>query len=110
MSQINNQTQDLNSIELVQDLDHESAATVSGGALVLSSLRDGEGTRRTFNGRNPSLGNLNDRASWYEVTGTRDWFAYTGRNFTGTRRLLRAGTVNNLRGIFNNNFESARPV
>ncbi|MEH2378317.1 MAG: beta/gamma crystallin-related protein [Nostoc sp.] len=32
MSQINNQTQDLYSIELVQDIDHEAAATCSGGA------------------------------------------------------------------------------
>ncbi|WP_414519500.1 hypothetical protein [Nostoc sp. PCC 9305] len=30
------------SIELVQDLNHEAAATVSGGALDLSSLRNGK--------------------------------------------------------------------
>ncbi|MBN3873597.1 hypothetical protein [Nostoc sp. JL33] len=36
MSNIKNQTQDLYSIELVQDLDQEAAATVSGGKLYLS--------------------------------------------------------------------------
>ena len=110
MSNIN-QTQDLYSIELVQDLDHEAAATVSGGALDLSSLRNGDGARLdNLRGRNASLGRFNNRASWYEVTGNRDWFVYTGENFTGSRRRLAAGSVNNFSGIFNNNVESARPV
>ncbi|MDZ7955803.1 MAG: hypothetical protein RMY16_18265 [Nostoc sp. DedQUE12b] len=110
MSNINNQTQDLYSIELVQDVDHEAAATVSGGALILSSLFNGRGTKRTYTGRNSSLGRLNNIASWFEVTGSRDWFAWTGRNFTGTRYRLRAGRAGDLSGRANNNFESARPA
>lgn len=110
MSNINNQTQDLYSIKLVQDLDHEDAATVSGGALVLSSAFNGRGIRRTFNGRNPSVGNLNNIASWYNVTGTRDWLVYTGSNFTGRVRRLTAGRAANLPPAFNNVISSARPA
>ncbi|MEH2001685.1 hypothetical protein [Nostoc sp.] len=111
MSNIKNQTQDLHSIELVQDLDHEAAATVSGGALDLSSLRNGEGSRlNNLTGRFSSLGSFNNIASWYEVTGNRNWYAWTGRNFTGTRYLLRAGRKGNLGGNANNNFESVSPA
>ncbi|MEH2358490.1 hypothetical protein [Nostoc sp.] len=111
MSNINNQTQDLYSIELVQDLDQETSATVSGGALVLSSNARGEGTRRTFSAaRNRSLGSFNNIASWYEVTGKRDWFVYTGQNFSGRRLRLGAGKSNNLPASFNDDVESARPV
>lgn len=111
MSHINNQTQDLNSIELVQDLDHEAAASVSGGNLDFSALFDGQGRRlNNVRGRNSSLGSFNNLASWYNVRGRTDWIAYTGTNFTGRSIRLRAGTVGNLRGIFNNNIASVRPA
>ncbi|MHC5935783.1 hypothetical protein [Nostoc sp.] len=110
MSNINNQTKDLYSIEFVQDLDQETSASVSGGALVLTTDAGGEGTRRTFTGLNRSLGSFNNITSWYEVTGNRDWVVYTGRNFSGIARRLGAGKSNNLPGIFNDNVESARPV
>jgi hypothetical protein len=110
MSNINNQAQDLYSIELVQDLDHEDAATVSGGALVLTTDRGGDGNRRRYTRRRSTLGSLNNEFSWYEVTGNRDWFAWTGQNFTGRRYRLRAGGKGNLRPGANDNFESIRPA
>ncbi|MEH2358488.1 hypothetical protein [Nostoc sp.] len=110
MSNINNQTQDLYSIELVQDLDHEAAATVTGGALVLTTDADGEGTRRTFTGNNRTLGSFNNETSWFDLEGNRDWFVYTGQNFSGRRGIVRAGTSANFNSTFNDNIESARPV
>ncbi|MEH1834182.1 MAG: hypothetical protein V7L29_19445 [Nostoc sp.] len=107
----NKQIKDLYSIEAVQDLDHEAAATISGGSLDLSNLKDGKG-RRLDNIANPrpSLGNFNNKASWYEVTGKRDWIVYTGQKFTGEHRRLKAGTKGNFTGPFNNDIESVRPA
>ncbi|OYD95805.1 hypothetical protein CDG76_12845 [Nostoc sp. 'Peltigera membranacea cyanobiont' 210A] len=118
MSNINNYGVDMNnkqiknlySIEAVQDLSHEAAATISGGALDLSDKRGGEG-RRVNNIANTqrSLGGFNNKASWYEVTGNRDWLVYTGENFTGTFKRLKAGTKGNFTGSFNNNIASVKP-
>ncbi|MEH2317038.1 hypothetical protein [Nostoc sp.] len=113
MSNINNQTQDLYSIELVQDLDHEAAATVSGGVpgLVLTTDADGEGSRRTFTGDNPSLGTFDNETSWFSLDeGNKDWFVYTGENFRGRRGFVKAGTSANFNSTFNDNIESAKPV
>ncbi|MEH2251855.1 hypothetical protein [Nostoc sp.] len=110
MSNINNQTQDLYSIESVQDLDHEDAATVSGGSLDLSDLRNGKGRRLNNLTRSyATLGSFNNKATWYDVKGPRSWFAWSGKNFTGQRFLLKAGTKGNLR-FSNNNIESVSPV
>ncbi|MCC5632166.1 hypothetical protein [Nostoc sphaeroides] len=111
MSHINNQTQDLYSIELVQDLDHEASATISGGGLDLSTSYNGKGDRvDDLTKGYSSLGYFNNKVSWYELTGKKDWYAYTGKNFTGTRYLLKAGSKSNLRGYANNNWESVKPV
>ncbi len=106
----NKQIKDLYSID-VQDLSHEAAATISGGALDFSDKKDGEGVRRNNIGRAvASLGSFNNRASWYEVTGKRDWIAYTGENFTGKSRRLKAGTKGNFTGPFNNDIASVKPA
>ncbi|MEH2233047.1 MAG: hypothetical protein V7K71_26020 [Nostoc sp.] len=107
----NKQIKDLYSIEAVQDLDHEAAATISGGALDFSDKKDGKGARlNNIGSPRPSLGNFNDKASWYEVTGKRDWIAYTGVKFTGKSRRLKAGTKGNFTGPFNNDIASVRPA
>ncbi|MFN6497055.1 MAG: hypothetical protein RMX65_008630 [Nostoc sp. DedQUE01] len=108
----NKQIKDFYSIEAVQDLDHEAAATISGGVLNLSDKKDGKGARlNNLRGNFRSLGSrFNNRASWYEVTGRRDWIVYTGINFTGRTKRLKGGTHGNLTGFFNNNIVSARPA
>ncbi|MEH2205059.1 MAG: hypothetical protein V7K53_13440 [Nostoc sp.] len=107
----NKQIKDLYSIEVVQDLSHEAAATISGGGLDLSDGRNGDGARRNNIGRPvANLGSFNNKASWYQVTGRRDWIVYTGQNFTGKSRRLQAGTKGNFTGTFNNDIASARPA
>ncbi|WP_445628629.1 hypothetical protein [Nostoc sp. DSM 114167] len=107
----NKQIKDLYSIEAVQDLDHEAAATISGGALDLSDLKGGKGKRLDNIGKaRPDLGKFNNKATWYEVTGKRDWIVYTGKRFTGASRTLKAGTKGNFIGTFNNSIESAKPA
>ncbi|MEH1940495.1 MAG: hypothetical protein V7L01_09800 [Nostoc sp.] len=105
----NKQIKDFYSIEAVQDLSHEAAATISGGALDLSDKKNGEGARQNniINARR-SLGSFNNKATWYEVTGRRDWIVYTGENFTGASRRLKAGTKGNFTGPFNNNIASVK--
>ncbi|MGF2039372.1 MAG: hypothetical protein RMZ43_029345 [Nostoc sp. CmiVER01] len=107
----NKQIKDLYSIEAVQDLDHEAAATISGGSLDLSDKQDGKGKRLNNIGRpRVNLYNFKNKASWYEVTGKRDWIVYTGVKFSGKSRRLKAGTKGNFTGPFNNDIESARPA
>ncbi|MDZ8235970.1 MAG: hypothetical protein RMZ69_02150 [Nostoc sp. ChiQUE01a] len=105
----NKQIKNLYSIEAVQDLSYEAAATISGGVLDFSDKKDGEGVRlnNIANARR-SLGSFNNKASWYEVTGRRDWIVYTGPNFTGQSRRLKAGTKGNFTGPFNNNIASVK--
>lgn len=111
MTHINNQAQDLFAIDGVQELTSESAAAVSGGTLDLSSLPSGKGSRLdNLSGRYSSLGSFNNKASWYQVKGNKDWLAYTGKNFTGQVYRLKAGAKGNLGGNANNNFESVRPA
>ncbi|MDZ8258228.1 hypothetical protein [Nostoc sp. ChiQUE01b] len=109
MSHINNQTQDLNSIELVQDLDHEAAATVSGGALYLSDYYYGKGEKREYTGDSYSLGSFNSKASWYENTGDKDWYIYSNENYQGEAYVLKAHTKGNFYGYKNNYWKSAKP-
>ncbi|WP_375507140.1 peptidase inhibitor family I36 protein [uncultured Nostoc sp.] len=117
MSNINNQTQDLYSIELVQDLDHEAAATVSGGALYLFDNPNAGGEEEVLIAADANLGALpgvndfSNKASSYKVTGTRSWYVYTQKNYKGTRYTLKAGTKGNFFGTYlNNNIESAKPA
>jgi Peptidase inhibitor family I36 len=116
MSNINNQTQDLYSIELVQDVDHEAAATVSGGALILWSGFNATGNRRFITaadsnlGRAPGVTNFNNVASSYRVTLGQRWAAYTGFNFTGRRFVLSSSTLRNFPSDRNNVISSVRRI
>jgi hypothetical protein len=102
--------QDLFAISGVSSLDQESAAAVSGGNLNLSDLTNNRGTRVSLTSGVRNLGFFNNRASWYQVTGRRDWLVYANNNYTGGARRLRAGTRGNLTGFFNNDIQSARPA
>ncbi|MEH2242934.1 hypothetical protein [Nostoc sp.] len=111
MSNINDQTQDLYSIELVQDLDHEAAATVTGGYLYLSTGYNGSGSETPPLGKAyPDLGGYDNKVSWYKVTGNKGWYAYTGKNYTGKGYYLKPGSKGNLGGYANNNWESVKPA
>ncbi|MEH1960330.1 MAG: hypothetical protein V7L05_10685 [Nostoc sp.] len=110
MSNINNQTQDLYSVELVQDLDHEAAATVTGGTLYISTGYNGSGSETPVGKAYTSLGGYNNKVSWYKVTGNTGWYAYTGQNYTGKKYYLAPGTQGNLGGYANNNIESVLPA
>ena len=113
MSHINNQTQDLDSIELVQDLDHEDAATVSGGKLYLSGGYNNTGYEIAASKGIKDLGKYDNTASWYQVTGDNGWYAYTGKYYTGYRYYLKPGTKGNFTGKLadaNNDIESIRPA
>ncbi|MEH2359041.1 beta/gamma crystallin-related protein [Nostoc sp.] len=92
MSNFNNQTQDLYSIELVQDLDHEVAASVSGGA-ALELYRDSDFQNPIFftDGGYSYIGDAsNDQVSSIRVNeGT--WAFYSDANFQGTRSTLGPG-------------------
>ncbi|MEH2407806.1 hypothetical protein [Nostoc sp.] len=110
MSNINNQTQDLYSIELVQDLDQEAAATVSGGTLYISKGYNGTDGEIGLSKGYTDLGSYKNKVSWYKVTGYKNWYAYTGKNYTGKEYTLYAGTQGNLDGNANNNIESVLPA
>ncbi|MBD2452212.1 peptidase inhibitor family I36 protein [Nostoc sp. FACHB-152] len=94
MSHINNQTQDLNSIELVQDLDHESAATISGGIQVFSDANFSGFRLPSQAVRNLELvqgGVFNDEASSLFNETNQVWAFYSEANFRGKRLALRPG-------------------
>lgn len=111
MTHINTQSQDIFAIAGVSNLDQEQAASISGGNLDMSNLPNGKGSRlNNLRGRYSSLGSFNNKASWYQNKGNRDYIAYTGKNFTGQAYRLRAGQKGNLGGMANNNFESIRPA
>ncbi|MBE9106897.1 hypothetical protein IQ229_18785 [Nostoc cf. edaphicum LEGE 07299] len=111
MSHINNQTQDLYSIDLVQDLDQEAAATVSGGALILYS-HTGASRIITSSDKNlgapPGVANFNNVASSYRVTNNQLWYGYTGLHYTGTRFLLAGSAIKNLLGGAKKTISSVR--
>ncbi|MBW4616639.1 MAG: hypothetical protein KME21_26015 [Desmonostoc vinosum HA7617-LM4] len=104
----NKQIKDLYSIEAVQDLSHEAAATISGGSELF--LGDNDGTGITFRNAKRSLPRpVKNKATHYAV-GNGDWIVYSGKNFTGQSRRLESRT----RGSFGRrlfmDIESARPV
>ncbi|MEH2378319.1 MAG: hypothetical protein V7K27_05345 [Nostoc sp.] len=110
MSNINNQSQDLYSVELVQDLDYEAAATVTGGTLYISTGPSGSGSETAVGKAYPDLGGYDNKVSWYKVTGNTGWNAYTGTDYTGQKYYLAPGTQGNLGGDANNNIESLQPA
>ncbi|MEH1960331.1 MAG: hypothetical protein V7L05_10690 [Nostoc sp.] len=109
MSNINNQTQDLYSVELVQDLDHEAAATVTGGTLYISTDANAQGSQLVLGQGYTSLGGYNNKVSWYQTT-NEGWYAYTGENYTGQSYYLPPNTSGNLSAYANDTWQSAQPA
>ncbi|MDZ8189993.1 MAG: beta/gamma crystallin-related protein [Nostoc sp. ChiSLP02] len=110
MSHINNQTQYLDSMELLQDLEYETAATITGGSLSLFDNPNGGGQSVRLTSSDPNLQSFNNRASSFRVTPNQLWYGYTGRNYKGFRILLTPRLIKNLPGIFNNSISSIRRV
>jgi hypothetical protein len=116
MSHISKQTQDLYSIELVQDLDQEAAATVSGGLLTLYDTVVGLGPLRITTvsdrnlGKDPNIDDFDNRASSYRVTPGQVWRAYTLPNYQGLSILLTPSGRKSLLGFFNNRISSVHRI
>jgi hypothetical protein len=121
MSNINKQSQSLDKVAGVQDISHESAATCSGGTLILFDGTNGTGDFRTYPAGGPqSIGTLldfNNRASSFQVVGNNTWQLYTGQQFSGTSIFVggffgQPVTNFGFVGItnFNNNVESVARV
>ncbi|MHC5774114.1 beta/gamma crystallin-related protein [Nostoc sp.] len=115
MSQINNQTQDLYSIELVQDLDHEASATVSGGASaqVFTDPNFSGTSSDVFNSDislfNPDV--FNDKISSIKVF-SGQWTFWSDSNFSGSGIILGPGEYSDLSqfygGVYNDVISSAK--
>jgi Peptidase inhibitor family I36 len=109
-------SKDLFVIPGVSDLNQESAAAVSGGALILYDGRNGTGARRTLisGDRNlgfpPGVSGFNNRASSYRVTIPSRWRVYTGINYTGASRIVSFAGTRNFLFPFNNTISSARRI
>ncbi|MBN3872809.1 MAG: beta/gamma crystallin-related protein [Nostoc sp.] len=115
MSNINNQTQDLYSIELVQDLDHEAAATVSGGASAqVFTDANFSGTPSTIFDYDVSLFDpnvFNDRISSIKVY-SGQWTFWSDANYSGSGIILGPGEYSDLSklngGVYNDVISSAK--
>jgi len=97
MSNINNQTNNLYTIDTVQDLSQESAAAIQGGAAV--ELYDDSNFRKRLvstNSGTPNVGNrVNDRVTSI-VINQGVWQFFTDSNFRGVSATLRPGRYANI--------------
>ncbi|MEH2415958.1 beta/gamma crystallin-related protein [Nostoc sp.] len=115
MSNINNQTQNLYSIELVQDLDHEAAATVTGGASAqVFTDANFSGTPSTIFDYDVSLFDpnvFNDRISSIKVY-SGEWTFWSDANYSGSGLTFGPGEYSNIAdyygGKYNDVFSSAK--
>ncbi len=91
MSKINNQSNSLYSIECVQDIDHESAAAISGGAAVLVTdvtLYSESDQQGFLFGSNKAIEDLtefgfDDATGSITVANDKAWRFYSDANFQG---------------------------
>ncbi len=115
MSNISNQSQNLYSIDGVQDLSHESAAAVSGGAdVTLYSGQDFRGRSRGINDGQQRLGNFDNITSSVKVDGKvnkKVWRFYKDPGFRGASFDVGPGqSRSSLPPGFNNNISSLRSI
>ncbi|MFK0732270.1 MAG: beta/gamma crystallin-related protein [Gloeotrichia echinulata HAB0833] len=108
MTNINNQSQVLDKIAGLEDLDHENAAVCSGGRITLYDGRNKTGTAVSFGGG--SVANLtrfgfNNKASSIGITNGQTWTLWRDANFKGNSITYGPGHYN-LAGIFNNSISS----
>ncbi len=110
MKNINNQSQSLDKIAGLEDLNHENAAVCSGGNAILYDGADLTGSS-VFLGTNvPNLGILsfNDKASSVAVTSGK-WQFFKDVNYQGTASpVFGIGTYNFV--ILNNAVSSGKKV
>jgi hypothetical protein len=103
-------TNNLYSIDTVEDLNQESAAAVQGGILVYTgsrfrgSVRDVQAT-----GDLRSVG-LNNVISSIRNNTQKTWVFYTGFKNSGRRVSLRPGRVFSRLGSFDNRISSLRSI
>ncbi|MCV3217511.1 beta/gamma crystallin family protein [Plectonema radiosum NIES-515] len=97
MTNINNQSQSLDKIAGLEDLNHENAAVCSGGAsIILYDGADLTGESKSFSISSvPSLFryNFNDRASSIKV-GSGKWQLFQDVNFAGFSNTFTSGAYN----------------
>lgn len=123
MSTTDKQSQDLNQIAGVQDLNNENAAAVSGGVALLGNCFDFKGRQRKLSAKPgqgfKSLGFFNNKASSIGITPGEEWSFWTGKNFkaggdtTAVSITLGAGIYNLNEfpfDLFNNDIESVKRI
>jgi hypothetical protein len=103
MSKINNQSNSLYNIECVQDISHESAAAISGGALettdvILYSEPDALGYEFGSNQKIEDLSvfGFNDATGSIFVSNDQTWRFYENTNFEGDYRDVGPGEFVNI--------------
>ena len=89
MSKINNQSKSLYNIEFMEDIDHESAAAISGGVTVtdvtLFSESDAQGLQFGTNKAIEDLSNFgfDNSTAFIAVNNNQTWRFYEDANFQG---------------------------
>jgi Beta/Gamma crystallin len=111
----NKQIQNLFALDLVQDLDNESAAAVSGGQtvsdVVLYSKRNRQGKSLKVNEGIADLSQDNfDDISTSVVVNSGTWRFYTEPNFQGQSIDVESDTARDFPGIFNNSISSLKSI
>ncbi|MEN9871661.1 MAG: Beta/Gamma crystallin [Cyanobacteriota bacterium] len=111
----NKQIQDLFALDLVQDLDNESAAAVSGGQtvsdVILYSGRSQQGKPLKVNNKIADLSKYNfDDISTSVAVNSGTWRFYTEPNFKGQSIDVESDTARDLPGRFNNSISSLKSI
>jgi hypothetical protein len=111
----NQQIQNLFALDLVQDLNNESAAAVSGGQtvpdVVLYSRKNRQGKSLNVNDGIADLSKSNfDDISSSVVVNSGTWRFYTEPNFQGQSIDVESDTARDLPGGFNNSISSLKSV
>ena len=97
MTNINNQSQVLDKIAGLEDLDHENAAVCSGGNITLFDGANLTGSSVSFVTSVPNLAifGFNDKASSVRVLAGHSWRLFENVNYGGFgSRVLGPGTYN----------------
>jgi hypothetical protein len=114
MSHINNSSQDLFAIDAVQDLSHESAAAIGGGAttpdVILYDRPYFQGNSRPIYNAVGDLGNYDNKTSSIKVLSKKAWRFWASDYFKGRAITLNRGNYSQLPREFNNNIESLKSV
>jgi hypothetical protein len=111
----NQQIQNLFALDLVQDLDNESAAAVSGGKtvpdVVLYSRKNQQGKSLKVNNKIADLSKYNfDDISTSVVVNSGTWRFYTEPNFQGQPIDVESDTARDLPRRFNNSISSLKSI